>query len=40
MWFVYKEDVTESREKIIDPTFGKAHTPIMCTVSVWLERKM
>ena len=25
VWFVYKEDVTESREKIIEPSFRKAH---------------
>ena len=25
VWFVYKEDVTQSREKKIEPSFRKAH---------------
>ena len=25
VWLVYKEDVTEPREKVIEPSFRKAH---------------
>lgn len=29
-----EKNLTESRKKIIDSTFGKIHIPAMCTVSV------
>lgn len=39
VWFAYREELTESREKIIDSTLGKTHAPTMYTFSVQGGRK-